>query len=416
MSNNLKFTNGMLANVQMKKMTKSMIMAAAPEIAFGRADKRSKSHLLETIACLPLEVQNRIGVLAGLNGVDGNTDVEGNRPPLLSNNGVEMEVDSDEDTNSGEFMKTDGQATIEQCISNFIDATGNAAVIQRICMVCSREMWGHEVEKWFVRDIRNKYVLVPKEYHPAHVLKMGMLLEGEAIEGIDSEMQGNICHDCLRSIKAGRTPPLALANGMWVGPVPRELDVLTLLERILVARYFPAAYIIKLFPKQKGAKHWPTSGLNSGVQGNVSTYKLNTDDIVDMVDVDVMPPPASILASTIGISIVGPKNMPERTMPHFVHVRRDRIRKALMWLRDNNSLYSHITISEFHLEQLPIDGVPQEIVDCLRYSDNTELLEKERAGYVVDDDDGEMEGAGLITSGKLMVLSSEQQMSDIDLS
>src|SRR5258708_29809892 len=112
-------------------------------------------------------------------------------------------------------------------------------------------------------------------------------------------------------LKKKKTPPLALANGMWVGPIPHVLAVLTLPERILIGRYFPAAFIVKLFPKQKGAKNWPTEGMNSGVHGNVSTYKLNTEDIVDMVDVDVMPPSASVLASTIGVSIIGPKNMPE---------------------------------------------------------------------------------------------------------
>jgi hypothetical protein len=174
---------------------------------------------------------------------------------------------------------------------------------------------------------------------------------------------------------------------MWIGTIPTALSVLTLPEKILVVRYFPAAYIVKLFPKQKGAKHWPTSGLHSGIQGNVSTYKLNTDEIADMVDTDVMPPPAKILASTIGVTIIGPKNAPERTMPDFLRVRRDRIRTALMWLKENNPLYVNVQISEKSLAELPVNDIPLEILGAVRSSDRTDQLEKERAGYVINDKD-----------------------------
>lgn len=60
MSDSLQSNNRPLTANELSNMTKSMIMAAAPEIAFGRADKRNKKHLLETVAELPLEVQNRI--------------------------------------------------------------------------------------------------------------------------------------------------------------------------------------------------------------------------------------------------------------------------------------------------------------------------------------------------------------------
>jgi hypothetical protein len=145
--------------------------------------------------------------------------------------------------------------------------------------------------------------------------------------------------------------------------------------------------------------------MNSGVHGNVSTYKLNTEDIVDMVDVDVMPPSASVLASTIGVSIIGPKNMPERTMSGFLRVRRECIRLALMWLKEHNPLYSRITISGTRLNELPVDGVPQEILGSLRYSDNVELLEREKAGYVVDDDDNTGNGVEPIASGEPITLT-----------
>ena len=38
-----------------------------------------------------------------------------------------------------------------------------------------------------------------------------------------------------------------------------------------------------------------------------------------------MPPPASILAATIGVTLIGPKNLPVRTLPGFLRVNRAHI-------------------------------------------------------------------------------------------
>ena len=185
---------------------------------------------------------------------------------------------------------------------------------------------------------------------------------------------------------------------MWVGEVPYELSVLTLPEKILIGRYYPAAYVVKLFPKVKGARHWNTAGLNSGVRGNVSTYRLNVTDIVNIVDPNIMPPPPRILAAVIAVTIVGPKGLPEKTMPGFLHVRRSRVREALIWLKTNNPLYGNIEICEETLAQFPEDAIPEEILGITKYSDDTMQLERERAGYVVEDDDEEVQkGIRLLT-------------------
>jgi hypothetical protein len=54
-------------------------------------------------------------------------------------------------------------------------------------------------------------------------------------------------------------------NDMWVGDIPRELRDLMLLERTLIAKYFPVAYIIKLYPKLKGAKGWTKSQMHNAI-------------------------------------------------------------------------------------------------------------------------------------------------------
>jgi len=76
----------------------------------------------------------------------------------------------------------------------------------------------------------------------------------------------------------GQFPRLALANDMWIGDILFELVVLTMPERILITKHSPAVYIVKMFPKCKGA-----TALNDGLQGNVSIYHLDIAEIADMV-------------------------------------------------------------------------------------------------------------------------------------
>ena len=160
-----------------------------------------------------------------------------------------------------------------------------------------------------------------------------------------------------------------------------ELVVLTLPEKVLIAKCFPAVYIVKLFPKAKGAKTWARSGTNSGMKGNVSTYCLNVQDFANLVDPFVMPPTPQILAATIGVMIVGPQNLPEKTMPGFLRVKWSRIKMALRWLKTHNPLYMNIIISNKILDMYPEnDVILEEILSLVKYSDNVETLESERAG------------------------------------
>ena len=278
----------------------------------------------------------------------------------------------------------------EQCqqsrIAKFIDATGNHALAMSVCTVCAGSFFASEVRETSVSYLQAKNLLRPFYDHPAHVLTSGMLLHRSPLAlrtASDGVMWGNVCDSCSHIIERNKTPPLSLANGTWIGDVPLQLSVLTLPERILVARYFPAAYIVKLYPQQKA--RWSAEGMQSALRGNVSTYRLNTDDVVKMTDAQLMPPSSSILAATIGVTFIGPKNIPQKTMPGFLRVNRTRIRLALEWLRANNPIYRNIIISSERLDALPTDGVPVEILDVARRSENINMLIEESASYVPDD-------------------------------
>lgn len=284
------------------------------------------------------------------------------------------------------FMRAPSEETIRRSLCDFIDHTGNQAVGTCVCVVCAREcdQITSPTTRIAVQDIPNRSRLSPYLPHPKHYILHGMLLYQSSI---DSANNADICNECRRSLDADQIPKHALANNLWIGDVPRELEDLTLPERVLIAKYYPAAYIIKLFPKKKGSHSWDQNQMHNGLKGNVSTYKLDPAQVAAMVEGEVMPPPAKLLSATIGITFVGPRGLPESTMPGMFRVRRRRVHRALEWLKQNNRLYADIVISADRLLQLPEDGIPKELMLTAKHSTDSDAVYQEEDGYVPLDED-----------------------------
>ncbi|KAJ3924796.1 MAG: hypothetical protein NXY57DRAFT_855245, partial [Lentinula lateritia] len=54
------------------------------------------------------------------------------------------------------------------------------------------------------------------------------------------------CHECYKSLERAQMPPLSLSNSMWIGNIPFALRNLSIAERVLISRFFSAAYVVKL--------------------------------------------------------------------------------------------------------------------------------------------------------------------------
>ncbi len=299
-------------------------------------------------------------------------------------------VDITERLLASEFLNTPSQETLNNIISDFIDATGNKALKTVPCGSCAREMNADESNEISLKDIPNSHLLIPHTEHPAHELVHGLLIYAPALGPTKKTV--HICNECRNQLKKNVRPRLSLSNEMWIGDVPQQLKNLTLPERLLIAKYFPSAYIVKLFPKHKNAFTWDRSQMHNGLRGNVSTYRLDPRQVASMIDGRLYPPPAKILSATIGVTFVGPKGHRDPTMPAMFRVRRWKVKEALIWLKANNPLYADIEISEERLLQLPEDGVPEELTMTAKYSTDTEAIDKEHDGYVPTDAANDIEG------------------------
>ncbi|KAA1476551.1 hypothetical protein DENSPDRAFT_785204 [Dentipellis sp. KUC8613] len=192
-----------------------------------------------------------------------------------------------------------------------------------------------------------------------------------------------------------KPPKYAIANDLWIGRVPWELATLTFPEQLLIALLYPRVYVFKLFPKRVNGHRGDASTLQRGMRGNVSTYAMNIDDIATMVEGNLMPRPAHILASVISITFVGLGKLPPSWMKRVFRVRRQAVSAALRWLKEHNTkYYGNIEISEERLSVLPEDDVPEEITDAVHQLDDLRVLDGEVTGYVPRDDEEPSVGEG----------------------
>lgn len=136
-----------------------------------------------------------------------------------------------------------------ECLTRFIDRTGNAACCPTICAACAGEFLASETTELALDSIQHKDVLQPYISHHSQQLINGMLLYNAAITLQNNCSHAFFCDGCLDDIKSNKTPAQSLANNLWVGDIPDELGMLTLPEHILVALSYPAVYIVKLYPK-----------------------------------------------------------------------------------------------------------------------------------------------------------------------
>ncbi|KAI0085329.1 hypothetical protein BDY19DRAFT_868979, partial [Irpex rosettiformis] len=156
-------------------------------------------------------------------------------------------------------------------------------------------------------------------------------------------------------------PKFSLANKLWIGRVPWQLECLTLPEAMLIARLYPRSAVVKLYPKDRN-KGYDVNSLYHGLQGNITTYDFNMEAIADMIEGRLMPQHPRLLAEILAVTYVGVGPLPKNWLAKTFRVRRHQVREALLWLKENNQkYYGDIEIHQGRLESLPEDDIPIEI-------------------------------------------------------
>ena len=292
-----------------------------------------------------------------------------------------------------DFMKVPEDYRLRSIVEEFATRTGNDALKTAICGCCASEMEIGKLVDIPLDLIPNSTKLTPRNAHPCHNLFYGMLLEPNGVNM--GSGRANLCRDCYGGLEQDKIPPFALANELWIGRVPECLRALTLVEVLLIAKYLPTAYVVKLFPKQSWGGNWDPSQLYTGFKGCVSTYPLDPQMVVAMVDGQILPSKPEVLAAVVGVTFVAPSGRRQFPFPNMLHARRRNVREALEWLKSNNPLYRNVTISEANLLLIPENGVPIEIQMVTKHSTDVDGVLREHEGYVPEEPYDQDEEGGL---------------------
>ncbi|KAJ2914801.1 hypothetical protein MD484_g5620, partial [Candolleomyces efflorescens] len=189
-----------------------------------------------------------------------------------------------------------------------------------------------------------------------------------------------ICGSCLASLVKGKRPVNALANGLWIGTIPKELSSLTYAEQCLVARVRTNRYVIRV-----------ASG-HSKLSANAIAFPCPTLKVYKH-----LPPKREELSEVLAFIFTGVKPPTEVDLGRTpMLVRRNVVADALEWLRLNHSDYADLLIDREALLSYPEWGVPVEMIH--RPSDDgSNIIPSATSVHEVNEEEGTDSGQCLFT-------------------
>ena len=313
-------------------------------------------------------------------------DREKNRAKAVREGRIEARMARNRDY--GRYMNLPDKEERKRRWRMFYEATTAKALSTSICAVCGRElmMIKDGVMKYAWEDFPGKKKLVPIQWHSAQYTLDNCLLLREAVIVEHEKVYVQTCAKCydhLRSEEEG-PPAFSLANGLWIGEWPRELEDLTVTEQKLLALVYPRLHVYKLYPKQ----YCGEEGLQRAMRGSLCSYPLNTEKMADMLAGKLLPRKPDVLPSLVAILYIGTGKLPEEPLKRLLRVRREKVRNALVWLKRNNpKYYGDVEISDLILQQLPEDDIPDQLKAVIRTTDNEKIVDEENDGYVPVEED-----------------------------
>ena len=203
----------------------------------------------------------------------------------------------------------------------------------------------HE-QNWAKKNISNFYKSI---YY--FVFKCTVCHEAWPLKSKPRKPDSYVCLRCSRDKKCPKK--FSVENGMIPSPLPPQLQGLSQVEEMLIARALP---IMRVYIKPGGQR---------GYSGHCINLPQNVEELA--LSLPRYPKDLSVI-------IVKVKGKNETFKD--VNVRRQKVTDALTWLIQNNPHYSDVELDHVALDLLPDDGVPTDLItvetDDSINSDNNE--------------------------------------------
>ena len=101
-----------------------------------------------------------------------------------------------------------------------------------------------------------------------------------------------VCVECLSALKRNRIPRLSLANYLYRGKLPSELQDLTWVEEMVCAKYQSTAHVTRIYgssdPSQPKVFHGNTCAHEMNVLSNATVLPCAVADVNDMLSVTLL--------------------------------------------------------------------------------------------------------------------------------
>lgn len=267
-------------------------------------------------------------------------------------------------------------------LKEFKESTSSAALRTFTCGSCSEEVSVSACEFLPLENIPMDVLRSPKYsevyLHSISVpvpFEVGPLADllvdpaGVVYNDVGDVMGINCCRSCNSSLRKGKLPALALANHTYLGPVPPELQDLTVVEECMIARCRAKCEIIHLL-EEGGNVILPTA--QRGMKGHMIVYPQRPERLVNCLPRTIQDTITPICILFVGSSPPTQQWLREKAKP--LYVRREKVRAALVWLKHHNFLYSYICIDEDVIRTLPENDILPVNVQVLPPSRSQDIL------------------------------------------
>ncbi|TFK66986.1 hypothetical protein BDN72DRAFT_771328, partial [Pluteus cervinus] len=173
-----------------------------------------------------------------------------------------------------------------------------------------------------------------------------------------------VCEECRIALRKVKIPANALANGLWIGPVPEVLKDLRFVEKLLISKVRLIGSVVRV-----------ASGFHK-MKAHVVAFENPIPKIYAK-----LPPPVTDLDDVLAILFTGPsKPTPEdyKRVPFLI--RRNNVAAALEWLKVNHKDYHDIEIDYGTLQEYPEHEPPVTVqykaVSTQKGTEETSLIDQ----------------------------------------
>jgi hypothetical protein len=225
-----------------------------------------------------------------------------------------------------------------------------------------------------------------------------IMIDPEAINPSNGQIA--LCMSCFKQLEDNCKPAEALANFRWIGPVPPEMQGLSWIEEMLIARAHVVGKVMRFQDRS-------VNGYAS-LKGHIVVLPQDTTTLLDKLPLA----PAS-LKDIVFLVWVGGAPKREKLSRYFT-VRKQKVLDALHWLCAHHEDYREVAIDETELSSWDSVFVTESLLDSIARISSTSADDAAQTGLATEDvDNDKVEGDLPITTTAILDANSVKDSPDV---